>query len=736
MLFRGRKMPSETSVQIYMAHNLPFSPADIETRATALLRRFYGYSSFRPMQLDIITAAVQRRDCVVLMPTGGGKSICYQIPALIPERGITIVISPLIALMKDQVTALTANGIPAAAVNSLQPEAENRAIMEQLHTGRIRILYISPERLLMEIDRWSSDLNINLIAVDEAHCISQWGHDFRPDYTRLSHIKEKYPHVPVMALTATADRLTRSDIATQLQLFNPAVFIGSFDRPNISLRVIPNPGTKKRIAFISSMIERYRRDSGIVYCISRKSAESLHAELSGRGYKSTVYHAGLSTAERNKAQDKFINGEIQVICATIAFGMGIDKSNIRWVIHNNMPGNIESYYQEIGRAGRDGVKAEAVMFYSYSDVITRKSFVDESGQQTINSEKLMRMKEFAEASVCRRRILLSYFNEVIDHDCGNCDVCLNPPERFDGTTIAQKAMSAVVRTAGGAGFSMLADILRGQNRIDISARGFDQIKTFGAGRDLSRGEWNHYLSQLIQLGLLDIAYNENNHLKLTAYGATVLRDRLPVTLAKYIPVQPTSRGRKKQSAVTEEILSPAERLLAELKEVRLNLSRKESIPPHLIFSDKTLLEMVRIEPLDMETFSTVEGVGEKKTVKYWRPFVMAIRRFKGITEKLGAGMSTEETLLLLNAGYNMDQIAEVKGIKSYTVATHVAQLIREDKLTDFSAIITREQYLRVMHLYKTDREHMYTILETEMPKGLPNIALAISDFLLRRKGNG
>ena len=711
------------------------TPADIESRASALLRRFYGYSSFRPMQLDIITTAVGRRDCVVLMPTGGGKSICYQIPALIPERGITIVISPLIALMKDQVTALTANGIPAAAVNSLQSDVENHAIMERLHTGQIRILYISPERLLMEIDRWSTSLDINLIAVDEAHCISQWGHDFRPDYTRLSRIKEIYPHVPVMALTATADRLTRADIAKQLRLNDPAVFIGSFDRPNISLRVIPNPGSKRRIAFIASMIERYSHDSGIVYCISRRAAESVHAELIARGYRSVVYHAGLSVTERNMAQDKFINGDVQVVCATVAFGMGIDKSNIRWVVHNNMPGNIESYYQEIGRAGRDGVKAEAVMFYSYGDVVTRQSFVDESGQQTINSEKLMRMKEFAESSVCRRRVLLSYFNEAIDHDCGNCDICLNPPERFDGTIIAQKAMSAVVRTDGGAGFSMLIDILRGMSRPDISARGFDRIKTYGIGRDLSRGEWNHYLSQIIQLGLIDIAYNENNHLKLTPYGARVLRDRASVTLARYIPEEPATRGRKKQAPKIEEKRSPAELLLDELKEVRLKLARKEAIPPYLVFSDKTLLEMVRIEPVDMETFATVEGVGEKKTVKYWKPFVMAIRRFKGITEKLGSGMSAEETLLLLNAGYNIEQIAEVKNIKPYTVTTHVAQLIREDKLTDFSAIITREQYLRVMELYKTDREHMYSFLDNEMPRGIPAIALAISDFLLRRKGD-
>lgn len=705
---------------------------EIKERAEALLRRFYGYNSFRPLQLEIITSAVEGRDSVVLMPTGGGKSICYQIPALLSEGGMTIVVSPLIALMKDQVTALTSNGIPAAAVNSLQSDEENRHILEQLFSGRVKILYISPERLLTEIDRWSRDLPVSLIAIDEAHCISQWGHDFRPDYTRLSRIKELFPHVPVMALTATADRLTRDDISTQLRLQDPLLFLGSFDRPNISLRVINNPGKKGRLRYISTLIERYRYDAGIVYCISRKAAESMDADLRALGYRSAVYHAGLSMTERNSAQDRFINGDLQVVCATVAFGMGIDKSNIRWVVHNNMPGSIESYYQEIGRAGRDGVKAEAVMFYSYSDLITHQSFVEESGQQSVNAEKLKRMREYAEASLCRRRILLSYFNETMDHDCGNCDVCLNPPERMDGTVIAQKAMSAIIRTDGQAGFSMLIDILRGAARQDLMQRGFHLIKTYGAGRDLSFAEWNCYLSQLIQLGLVDIAYNEGNHLKVTAYGAEVLRERREVTLARYKEPERRKSGRKREEPEMPE-LKPAERLLAELKEVRLKLARKEQVPPYIVLSDKVLLELVRLEPTDMEAFSKVEGVGEKKTVRYWKPFVTAIRKFKGVAEPLGTGLSYEETLLLLNSGYDVAGIAATKGIKERTVYGHIVNLIREDRLTDFSSVITREQYLRVMAVAKENPEEMYTVLAAEMPLGLPAVALAISDYLLRRK---
>ncbi|MDE7443325.1 MAG: DNA helicase RecQ [Muribaculaceae bacterium] len=603
-------------------------------RAKALLKRFYGYSSFRPMQAEIIEAVSHGHDCVVLMPTGGGKSLTFQIPALLAE-GVAVVVSPLIALMTDQVTALVANGIPAASLNSSQSEAERRAIMDGLNHGHIKLLYLSPERLMLEMDRWGADMNVSLFAIDEAHCISQWGHDFRPEYTQLSRIKARFPNVPVMALTATADRLTREDISRQLALTNPRLFISSFDRPNISIRVMQDPGKRKRLSILTSMIDRYPDDSGIVYCISRKSAETVNAELRERGYRSTVYHAGLSGAERDQAQRLFINGDVNIVCATVAFGMGIDKSNIRYVIHNNMPRNIESYYQEIGRAGRDGMPAEALMFYSFSDVAMLQNFIDEGARQAINSEKLNRMKEFAEASVCRRRVLLSYFNEETHTNCGNCDVCLDPPERFDGTIMVQKALSAIVRTGEKVGLNLLIEILRGSSRAEVVSGGYHLLKTYGVGRDLSHAHWRAYMSQMLQLGLIELNYTEGNHLKVTPYGWKVLKGEESVVLAKFYPnrtAETTTRRSERQTRVRD--VEPPQELLSALKKVRAALSKIEKVPAYMVFSDRTLHDMALKQPASKAAFSSVDGVGEVKTEKYWRHFVRVIIRYRDARGRL------------------------------------------------------------------------------------------------------
>lgn len=594
----------------------------IDAQAGALLRRFYGYDSFRPRQLEIIRELCAGNDCLVLMPTGGGKSLCYQIPALLLP-GMAIVVSPLIALMNDQVQALVANGIPAAALHSNQSDAQNAEVLTQVRNGRVKLLYVSPERLLLDIERWPQNMRISLFAIDEAHCISQWGHDFRPEYAKLARIKEVFPKTPVIALTATADKLTRADIAERLALKHPAVFISSFDRPNISLTVKLNPGKQLKIRRICEVIDRYADDSGIIYCLSRKNVEQLAAELRLKGYSVAAYHAGMSPAERDKAQQQFIRGEVQVICATIAFGMGIDKSNIRYVIHNNLPKNIEGYYQEIGRAGRDGLPAEALMFYSFADIATLRSFIEEDNRMKINLEKLERMKDYAEASVCRRRILLSYFSETCATDCGNCDVCLDPPTRFDATILAQKALSAIARVEEKVGISMLIDILRGSAKADLTRRGYHMIKTYGAGRDLSNREWNAYISQMIQLGVIEIAYNDSNRLKITAQGHEILHGLQTLTLAKqYFTDAPKKPIATKTPAKSK---SPNRELISQLKRLRSDIAKIDGVPPYIICSDKTIQDIATKLPTSKEEFAQIHGIGEVKTQRLWQHFTRLVR---------------------------------------------------------------------------------------------------------------
>lgn len=404
------------------------------------LKKYFGYTSFRPHQEEIVQYALSGRDCLVLIPTGGGKSICYQLPALL-MKGVTIVISPLISLMKDQVDALRAAGLPAAALNSSLSEDESMNVVRDCLNARVKLLYMSPENALARAQYLLRDIEISLFAIDEAHCVSQWGHDFRPDYMQLRRLREEFPDVPMMALTATADKVTRLDILKQLNLRNPKVFISSFDRPNLSLSVVQGLAKKSKDKMILAFIREHKNQSGIIYCLSRKLVESTSKLLSENGISCLPYHAGLTVEMRTQVQESFIHDSVQVICATVAFGMGIDKSNIRWIIHYNLPKSIENFYQEIGRAGRDGLPADTLLFYTYGDVIQLSNFARESGQASINLERLHRMQEYAEAVVCRRRILLNYFGELSSENCHNCDICNNPPQAFDGTVFAQKALA-------------------------------------------------------------------------------------------------------------------------------------------------------------------------------------------------------------------------------------------------------------------------------------------------------
>ncbi len=603
----------------------------------AVLKKYFGYDSFRPLQEEIISKILEKRDVVVLMPTGGGKSLCYQIPALMMP-GTAIVISPLISLMKDQVEGLLVNGVKAAALNSMNDDAENIRVRLACQRGELDLLYISPERLMVEIPYLLQHMQISLFAVDEAHCISHWGHDFRPEYAQLGQLRETFPDVPIVALTATADKLTREDIQKLLSLKDPAVFVSSFDRPNLSLEVRRGLQKREKDRAILELIARHRDGCGIIYCMSKKTTEKVAEMLVGHGVTASPYHAGLGTEERERTQDDFIHDRIQVVCATVAFGMGIDKSNVRFVIHYNLPKSIESFYQEIGRAGRDGLPSETVLFYSLADIVQLSNFARESGQQDVNLEKLKRMQEYAESDVCRRRILLNYFSEYAEHDCGNCDVCQHPPQRFDGTVLAQKALSAIARTDEQVSARTVIDILRGTYSPEIHKGRYDTLKTFGVGRDVPPHDWQDYLMQMLQNGLFEIAYDEGNHLKLTQTGKQVLFHSKKVVLAvvrkEEMPPKAKREVRKVKSPVLfadpqQPVLLSDERkdLFEALKALRRRLADEQGFPPYIVMSDKVLHQLCESCPTTVEEFGCISGIGDFKKERYGKDFVEVIRKF-------------------------------------------------------------------------------------------------------------
>jgi len=659
---------------------------------TDALKKYFGYSEFRPLQEEVIRCIQDKKDALVVMPSGGGKSVCFQIPAIISE-GITIVVSPLIALMKDQVEGLIANGIEAAFINSSVALTEQQSIMDKALKNGLKLLYVAPERLVSsEFIQFLKKLKICLFAIDEAHCISVWGHDFRPEYARLSILKKEFPEIPVAALTATADKITRGDIQKQLQLSKPELFLASFDRPNLSLTVLP---AKNRFRIISEYIRDHQGQSGIIYCLSRKTTENMAARLSAVGINAAFYHAGMNAKDRNAAQEAFIHDDIPVVCATIAFGMGIDKPNVRWIIHYNLPKNMEGYYQEIGRAGRDGIPSDTFLFYSFADVVLLKSFAEDSGQPGIQLAKLERMQQYAEAATCRRKILLSYFNENLENDCGNCDVCHNPPETFDGTIMAQKALSAISRLGEKVPAGLLIDILRGSGKREIMEEGYHNIKTYGAGKDLSYFDWQQYLLQMLHQGLIEIAYDDNRNLKLTKASRKILFEKQAVRLVRF---SDHLTYRDQQEAFTKR-MTKKERMQKDMFEVlrllRKQIADKQGVPAYIVFSDKTLHEMAEKRPSTLQEMKYISGIGDHKLDVYGEQFISEIVKFK--IEEKDRGSTHLKTFELFKSGMLVEEIAQERKLNSITIISHLAAMYEKGAELDIHEFINPDELTKINH---------------------------------------
>lgn len=662
-------------------------------QAQQILKHKFGYDSFRLEQQNAIEHILQRKDCLVLMPTGGGKSICYQIPALMFE-GLTLVVSPLISLMKDQVDALRENGISAAYLNSSQGSSEQSQIMRSALSGHIKLLYVAPERLLQQGDGFLNflrDANVSLFAIDEAHCISSWGHDFRPEYMQLAKLKQWFPFVPIVALTATADKLVRKDILEKLELHQPATFISSFNRANIRYYVEAKKNFYPKL--MEYLMDR-RDESGIIYCLSRAGTESLAKDLREDGFNALAYHAGIEKSAREKVQEQFIRDEVKIIVATIAFGMGIDKPNVRFVVHADLPKNIEGYYQETGRAGRDGLQSEAVLYFSMGDVIKMKSFVkiDDNPEQTqILTRKLDQMARFAQLTTCRRKYLLNYFDEQAPEHCGSCDVCLSKYDLIDATVIAQKALSAVFRLNQSFGMNYVIDFLRGSKSEKIK-EDHKLLKTYGVGADISKEDWQTYFRDLIAKGYLRQTEDEFPKIKLTNASENVLKGKIKVELVKTKTVQEPSRTLASQAETVYE-----KELYADLKELRKNIADKTNVPAYIILGDSTLIEIAAYLPQSIEELRKISGFGDVKIQRFGKAFLDMVlnycrkknlssriqlkqpKRERKVSRPVKEDSSYRNTYQVTRdmhlQGISIQEIAEQRKMSPVTIACHLAQFI-------------------------------------------------------------
>jgi len=684
-----------------------------------LLKTHFGFDNFRPNQEAIINDIFSGNDILAIMPTGGGKSLCFQLPALLLP-GTAIVISPLIALMKDQVDALHANGISAAFYNSSQSSANQNKVLEDLHNEKIKLLYVAPESLPFLLPHLNHS-KVSLFAIDEAHCISAWGHDFRPAYTQLGQLKDSYAQIPVVAFTATADVATQVDIVKQLHIPKAKKHLASFDRKNLFLEV--RPGTD-RLNQILRFLKSRPEESGIIYCLSRKNTEMLAEKLKAKGYEAQAYHAGLEAQERTRIQEDFVNDRTPIIVATIAFGMGIDKSNVRWVIHYNMPKNIEGYYQEIGRSGRDGLPAHTLLFYSFADVLQLRQFIEESTTKEFQLAKLERMQQFAEALSCRRIALMNYFGEHIFENCGNCDNCKTPPKFFDGTILAQKVCSAVYRLEEKEALGMLVDVLRGAKNANVLDKGYQYLKTYGVANNVSWLDLQQYIIQMINQGILEIRFHENGRLLLTPLANKILFENKQVQLAS---LQPKAKINKNETVTKAETIG----LFEKLRQLRRKIAVEENVAAYIVFSDASLKDMEAILPKNEFEFLQVSGVGQAKNEKYGQRFLEVIQEH---LEKEKPKISTQlQSYQLFEKGMSISEIASHRNLKEDTIYGHLVSLHQEGKPIDLHTYISEEEIRKVqkakldLNLEEKSLRPYFEYFEEQLPYWKIRMGLYLGD---------